>query len=173
MTAFSIDDYIRDVPDFPKEGILFKDLTPLIAAPEALNIVTVQISKHLKRIGANKIVGVDARGFIFGATVALNTGIPLHLARKKGKLPWEKISYEYDLEYGTDCLEMHKDAVEKGDKIMVIDDLLATGGTVSAVNNLIEQMGGEVVANCFVVELSCLKGREKLNTEVIALASYD
>ena len=168
-----IKNLIRDVRDFPKEGIIFKDLTPVIADHEALSAIIDKLSEHVRRVGANKIVAADARGFLFGTPVALATKVSLHLARKKGKLPWDTISHHYDLEYGSNCLEMHCDAIQQGDRVIVIDDLLATGGTVEAINTLIRKMGGEVVANCFVVELSFLKGRDKLNTEVISLAEYD
>lgn len=164
---------LRDIPNWPVEGVTFKDLTPLIASPELFSRVCGRIAYHIGELDIDKVVAVDARGFVFGAPAAMIQGTSLHLARKKGKLPWETISHEYELEYGTDTLEMHKDAILEGEKIMVIDDLLATGGTVSAVNSLVEKMGGIVTANCFVVELSFLGGRRKLNTNVISLAEYD
>lgn len=164
---------VRGVPNFPIPGVEFKDLSPIIADPYLLSSIVGRLAYHIGEFEADKVIAVDARGFVFGTPAAVIQGVSLHLARKKGKLPWKTVSHQYELEYGSDCLELHEDAIEKGDRVVVIDDLLATGGTVNAVNELVRKMGGTVVANCFVVELSCLKGRERLDTEVISLAKYD
>ena len=155
--------FIADVPDFPKEGILFRDITPLMADGEAFKYSCDQFIEFAKEIGAELVVGPESRGFIFGCPVshAINAGfVPV---RKPGKLPRETVSYKYDLEYGSNELHMHVDSVKKGQKVLIIDDLLATGGTVEATIKLVEQLGGEVVGCAFLIELSDLKGRERLN----------
>lgn len=165
--------YIRDIQDFPKPGIAFKDITPLLINPiarkETLQLLLSQV--HDKKI--DKVIGVESRGFFFGILLAeaLNVGfIPV---RKPNKLPYETISASYDLEYGTDTLEIHTDAIQKGDKVLIHDDVLATGGTAKAVCELVTRLGGEIVQVNFLMELSFLNGREKLpNTEVFAAISY-
>jgi adenine phosphoribosyltransferase len=155
-------DYITNVPDFPIEGIQFKDITPLIGDGVAFASAVDDLANFAREFKANKVVGPDARGFIIGAPVAyaLNAGfIPV---RKPGKLPREVIRYDYELEYGKNTLCMHKDAVKKGDKVVIIDDLLATGGTMEATIKLIEEAGAEVVGLGFMIELVDLKGRDKL-----------
>jgi len=153
---------IRDIPDFPKKGIIFKDITTLLkeakAFKKAVNTIVSQYKD--KKIGV--VVSVEARGFIFGAVVAYKLGVGLVPVRKKGKLPAKTNAVTYDLEYGTDTLEIHQDAINKGDRVLIVDDLLATGGTVKAVTGLIEDMGGEIAGIAFVIELLPLKGREKL-----------
>jgi len=154
--------YIRTVPDFPKKGIMFKDITTLLKDAEAVEIALKQLHSYAKDLGVTKVVGIEARGFIFGALLAekLNAGfIPI---RKPGKLPAETESTTYALEYGTDTIEIHKDAIKLGEKVLLHDDLLATGGTAQAAANLIEKLGGEVVQISFIIELNYLKGREKL-----------
>jgi adenine phosphoribosyltransferase len=154
---------IRNIPDFPKPGIQFKDITTLLLEPAALREV---IDIWVQRYEAQKIdaiVGVEARGFIFGTPLAYVLKLPFIPARKKGKLPGETISAEFDLEYGTDIIEIHRDALQPGQRVVIIDDLLATGGTVAAVRSLIEQLEAEVVEAAFVVELPPLGGRKKLN----------
>ncbi len=165
--------FIRDVPDFPKKGIIFKDITTLLKDPAALKLTLTALCDEVKDLNINKVVGVESRGFIFGGMLAekLNAGfIPI---RKPGKLPSECIKQSYDLEYGTDTIEIHKDAISKGDRVLLHDDLLATGGTAAAACSLIEQMGGEVVLVSFIIELSFLGGREKLNKfKVHSLLNY-
>ena len=167
-------DYIRNVKDFPKEGILFRDITTLLKNPESFNYTLEKLLEFTKDIIVDKVVGIESRGFIFGSVMAnkLNCGfIPV---RKPGKLPAEKESISYSLEYGEDTLEIHKDAIQKGDKVIIHDDLLATGGTMSAVCKLIEKLGGEVVQLSFIVELSFLNGRSKLsNYDVRSIVVYE
>ena len=155
--------YIRDVADFPKEGIVFKDITPLLANIEALRETVDQLITPFKDKGIDIVTGVESRGFIFGTIVAdkLNAGfVPI---RKPNKLPAETISETYDLEYGSDTVEIHTDAIKPGQKVLMVDDLIATGGTMAAACNLVERLGGEIVAAAFVIELSFLAGREKLS----------
>jgi adenine phosphoribosyltransferase len=167
-------DYIRNVKDFPKKGIMFRDITTLLKNPGSFNFTLEQLLGFTKNISINKVVGIESRGFIFGAVLAnkLNCGfVPV---RKPGKLPAEKESISYSLEYGEDTLEIHKDAIQKGDKVLIHDDLLATGGTMNAVCKLIERLGGEVVQLSFIVELSFLKGRDKLSKyDVRSIVVYD
>lgn len=154
--------HIRDIPDFPKKGIIFKDITPLLKDKTAFNSVVNIIADRYKDKKVDTVASIEARGFIFGSAVAhkLNTGmIPV---RKKGKLPYDTVSVTYDLEYGTDTLEMHKDAVSSGDNVLLVDDLLATGGTAAAVCDLIKKAGGNIVEAAFMIELEFLKGRSKL-----------
>jgi len=166
--------HIRNVKDFPKPGIMFRDITTLLKNPEAYNYTLEQLLDFVKDKKINKVVGIESRGFIFGSMLAhkLNCGfIPV---RKPGKLPAEKVSISYSLEYGEDRLEMHKDAIERGDKVLVHDDLLATGGTMNAVCQLIEQLGGEIVQVSFIVELSFLNGRDKLKPyDVRSIVNYE
>jgi adenine phosphoribosyltransferase len=153
---------IRDIPDFPKKGIIFKDITTLLKEAKAFKEAVDLIVEEYKDKKIDTVVSVEARGFFFGAAVAYKLGVGLVPVRKKGKLPYETSKVTYELEYGTDTLEIHKDAVKKGDRILVVDDLLATGGTVKAVAGLVEDMGGVVAGIAFVIELLPLKGREKL-----------
>lgn len=165
--------YIADVPNFPIEGILFRDITPLLGNGEAFNYAVTEIKKYALSIGANKIVGPEARGFIFGCPVASELKLPFIPIRKPNKLPREEIKETYDLEYGSNTLCMHKDGVNKGDKVLIIDDLLATGGTMEATAKLVEKSGGEVAGIAFLIELLDLKGRELLkNYEVFTLIKY-
>ncbi|MCD4825533.1 MAG: adenine phosphoribosyltransferase [Phycisphaerae bacterium] len=155
--------FIRDVPDFPKKGIVFKDITPLLAAPAAMKETVDQMAEAFLDKGVDAVAGVEARGFIFGPLLAERLGVPFIPIRKPGKLPYQKISRTYGLEYGRATIEIHTDAVEKGQKVLMVDDLLATGGTMSAACELVEQLGGEVLACAFVIELCFLPGREKLS----------
>ena len=165
---------IRIVEDFPKPGISFKDITTLIEDGEAFKYSIDAMAKHLKDKNKDVILVPEARGFIFGVPVAYALGIGFVPVRKKGKLPFETISMEYDLEYGSDVLEIHKDAIKKGQRVAIVDDLLATGGTIKAVTKLVEKAGGEVVALDFAIELTDLKGRDKLKGyEVMSLVQYD
>jgi adenine phosphoribosyltransferase len=165
--------HVRDIPDFPKEGILFRDIMPLLQEPLALReavdrIVEYGVGKHI-----DIVLGAEARGFILGAAVAYGLGAGFVCARKPGKLPYETIAAEYDLEYGTDKLEVHADAIKPGQNVLVHDDLLATGGTARAKCKLVEQLGGKVVACAFIIELEALGGRSKLEGyDVFSLITY-
>ena len=165
---------IRDVPDFPKKGIIFKDITTLLKNTEGINAAVEELYNYAKDKKIAKVAGIESRGFIMGGMLAqrLNAGfIPI---RKPGKLPAEKLAESYSLEYGTDSIEIHKDAVQPGDRILLHDDLLATGGTMQAACNLIEKLGGEVIQISFLIELDYLKGREKLNRyDVRSIIHYD
>ena len=165
---------IRVIDGFPKEGISFKDITTLVADGEAFKESIDKMAQYLKDKNVDVIVGPEARGFIFGVPVAYAMGIGFVPVRKPGKLPAETIGVEYSLEYGTDKLEMHKDAIKKGQRVAIIDDLLATGGTIEAVAKLVEQAGGEVVSMDFAIELTDLKGRDKLSKyDVMSLVEYN
>ena len=153
---------IRDVPDFPKPGIIFKDITPLLKNPEALEETVSLLCKSAEELEITSVAGIESRGFIFGAAAAIELGVGFVPIRKPGKLPGETISESYLLEYGTDIVEMHKDALESGERVFLIDDLLATGGTVQAATKLIEKTGAEVSKIAFVIELEFLNGREKI-----------
>ena len=153
--------YIRNVPDFPKPGIQFKDITTLLLKPEAFHHIIDTWRSRYDGKGVDAIVGVDARGFIFGATLAYAMGLPFIPARKKGKLPAVTIGEDFELEYGTDTVEVHIDALTEGQRVVIVDDLLATGGTVAAVARLVRKLKAEIVEAAFVVELPPLQGREK------------
>lgn len=164
---------IRDIPDFPKPGIIFKDITPLVKDPAALRLAVHQLLHPFLGRDITAVAGMEARGFIFGSLVAWELGIPFIPLRKPGKLPYDVQSVSYDLEYGSAELEAHIDAVDSNDKVLLIDDLLATGGTAKASCELIEKLGASVVACAFVVELDFLQGREKLQGyEVHSLLHY-
>lgn len=170
----NLKDYIAIVEDFPVKGISFKDVTPLMKNGEAFKETCDKLTAFVKEKGANIVVGPESRGFIFGCPISTNLGIGFVPIRKPGKLPREEITAEYSLEYGKNTLCMHKDAIQKGDKVVIIDDLLATGGTVHAAISLVEQLGGEIVGCAFVVELTGLKGRELLkNYEIYSLIDYE
>lgn len=170
----NLSEKIRVIDNFPKEGISFKDITTLIGDGEALKYTIDIIANKLKEKNVDVIVGPEARGFIFGVPVAYALGVAFVPVRKPGKLPCEVVSLEYNLEYGTDSLEMHKDAIKKGQRVAVVDDLLATGGTIASVAKLIEQVGGTVVSMDFVIELTELNGREKLKGyDIESLVQYD
>lgn len=154
---------IRDVNDFPKPGIIFKDITPLLLDPEAFNAVVTMLAEPFKNSGITKVAGMESRGFIFGVPVAAKLNCGFIPVRKPGKLPAETISESFELEYGTDSLEIHKDAAAKGDKILIVDDLLATGGTAAATAKLITRTGATVEAMTFVIELEFLNGKAVLN----------
>lgn len=165
---------IRDVPNFPKQGIIFKDITTLLKDPAGLNNAVEKLLNFLQNKQITKVVGIESRGFILGGIVAQKLGAGFVPIRKPGKLPAECISESYSLEYGTDKIEIHKDAIQKGDKILLHDDLLATGGTMEAACKLVERLGGEVVQISFLIELSFLSGREKLkNYDVRSIIQYD
>ncbi len=160
----NIESYLRDVVDFPRPGIVFKDITPLLANPEARHHVVSKMAAHFKPAHIDAIAAVEARGFIFGSLLAEALRVPFVPVRKSGKLPYHKIHEEYALEYGTASIEMHIDAIQKGSRVLIHDDLLATGGTATAAGNMIKKLGGEVAGYSFVINLAFLPG-EKLLTE--------
>ena len=166
--------HIRDIPDWPKKGILFRDITPLLLNPKAFAAAVEALCANFTDAGIEYVAAVEARGFIFGAAVAEKLGVGFVPIRKKGKLPWRTESVSYDLEYGTDTLEVHSDAVETGGKVLMVDDLLATGGTMAAACELIEKTGGTVVGIAFLIELADLRGREKIaGYKVTSIISYE
>ena len=166
--------YVRDIPDFPTPGIVFKDITPLMADAGALDAAVRALADHARPKAVDVIIAAEARGFLLGPAVARELGAGFVLARKPGKLPWSTVRAEYLLEYGSDALELHSDAVAEGARVLVHDDLLATGGTARALTSLVEQLGGEVVGCSFLIELGFLGGREKLAPlDVHALLDYD
>ena len=155
--------FIRDVPDFPKKGIVFKDITPLLADPQALRESLSSLAAHFRGRGITKVVGIESRGYIFAPAIALDLHAGFVPVRKPGKLPWRTDSEEYALEYGTDRLEIHTDALRPEEKVLIVDDLLATGGTAAAARKLVERLGGHVVGAGFLVELGFLEGRSRLD----------
>lgn len=163
---------IRDVPDFPTPGIIFKDITPILSNGRLFGKVINEFAKRYAAKNIDAIVGVESRGFLFGAPLAYKLGKSCVPVRKKGKLPYKTVEMSYDLEYGSATIEMHVDAVSHGQRVVVIDDLLATGGTAAATCELVEKQGGRVVECAFVVELAFLKGRDKLKRDVHALVKY-
>jgi adenine phosphoribosyltransferase len=164
---------IRDVPDFPKPGILFKDITPVLADPDTFNLCLDALAAHFQGRPFDAIVGIESRGFIFGAALAARLRKAFIPARKPGKLPAERQRIDYQLEYGFDALEMHSDAIKPGEKVLIVDDLLATGGTAWAACELVRSLGGEVIAASFVIELTFLPGRQRLKpVEVFSLVQY-
>jgi adenine phosphoribosyltransferase len=164
---------IRDVPDFPKEGIVFKDITPLLADPIAFSTVIDLIVVHFGRGNVDKVVGIEARGFILASPVAYHFGAGFVPVRKKDKLPWNTEAAEYELEYGTATLEVHQDAVAHGERVLVVDDVLATGGTARATAQLVERIGGKVVGIACLIELGFLNGRDKLQGyDIFTLLTY-
>ena len=158
----NLEEYIRDIKDFPNEGIVFKDITPLLASPEGFKAAIDTIASEYVDAGITKVMGAEARGFIFGGALAYNLGAGFVPARKPGKLPWTTTSHSYALEYGTDSLEVHTDALVPGDVVLIVDDVLATGGTAAAKAALVEKMGAQVAGFAFLLELDFLGGREKL-----------
>ncbi len=158
---------IRDIPDFPKPGILFKDITPVLSNARLMQGIVDYFAERFAESGVTAVVGMESRGFIFGAPLALKLGCAFVPARKPGKLPYESVGVDYALEYGTARLEMHTDAVGPKDRVLVVDDLLATGGTAAATNALIRRLGATIVGNCFVIELDFLSGRDALEGETV------
>ncbi len=155
-------DFIRDIPDFPRKGIIFKDITPLLLDPVALDEAIGQLAEPYRDVGIEIVVGIESRGFIFGPAVAREIGAGFVPVRKPGKLPHKTVSREYALEYGTDTIEMHADAIADGMKVLMLDDLLATGGTMAAACEMVKDLGGDIVGIAFLIELCFLNGREKL-----------
>ncbi|MBI3550412.1 MAG: adenine phosphoribosyltransferase [Elusimicrobia bacterium] len=158
---------IHDVPDFPKKGIVFKDITPLLANPSSFKATIDHLSEPFIGKGIEKVAGIESRGFLLATAMAYRLGAGVIPIRKKGKLPRKTIAASYALEYGTDSIEAHADAAEKGTKILLVDDVLATGGTASAACHLLEQLGAQIVGTCFLIELDFLKGRDKISKQKI------
>ena len=166
-------DSIRDVPDFPEPGIVFKDITPLLLSPDLLELAIESLAEPIRGLKINRVLGIESRGFLFGAPLAMKLGVGLVLARKPGKLPWKTRRVEYSLEYGTDAIEVHTDAIEPGHRVLVVDDLLATGGTAQAAAQVVSDAGAELVGFSFLIELAFLNGREKLpESRVFSLLTY-
>ena len=169
-----VEKYIRSIPDFPKPGIIFRDITSVTQDPKGLKIAIDAMKEKIQDLDFDVVVGLEARGFIFGMPLAYILGKSFVLIRKKGKLPCETISESYDLEYGKAEIEIHTDSIKPGQKVVLVDDLIATGGTIEAAIKLIERLGGEVVDNLFLVELAGLKGRERLSDyRVDAVVTYE
>ncbi len=164
---------IRDVPDFPQKGVIFRDITPLLKEPGVVSEIIDRFEEFARQKGVEVVAAIESRGFIFAMPLCLRLGVPFVPIRKEGKLPWETIRETYELEYGTATVEMHKDAIEEGKKVLILDDLLATGGTALASAKLVEKLGGKVEGIAFVIELTYLKGREKIqNYDVLTLVTY-
>lgn len=169
----NLEKYIRDIANFPKEGVVFKDITPLLNDASARQLAAEKLLELIGNEKIDKVVGMESRGFFFGTILAQHLQAGFVPVRKPGKLPFDKISQEYALEYGTDVLEMHADAIKKGDRVLIHDDVLATGGTAQAVCKMVEKLGGHIVQVNFLMELTFLKGREKLNNyEIKSLLKY-
>lgn len=166
--------HVRDIPDHPKPGVVFKDITPLLADPDAFARSVDALAEPFDAVHVDKVLGVEARGFVFAAPVAYRHRAGFVPVRKPGKLPWDIERQEYELEYGTDLLEIHRDAVHPGERVLIVDDVLATGGTAEAAAHLVERLGGEVVGLAFAIELGFLGGRKKLvGRTVHAVANFD
>ena len=157
-----LEEYVRSIPDFPEPGIIFRDITTILQDPDGLHLAIQSMQDKLKDTEFDVVVGTESRGFIFGVPIAYNLHKAFVPVRKKGKLPCETVSKEYDLEYGSAVIEMHKDSIRPGEKVVLVDDLVATGGTIEAAIKLVEELGGEVVKVIFLMELAGLKGRERL-----------
>ena len=158
-----LEEYVRSIPDFPEKGVIFRDVTSVLQDADGLKLAIDTMQEKIKDLDFDVVAGPESRGFIFGTPLAYNNHKPFVLIRKKGKLPCETVAMEYDLEYGTATIEMHKDSVKKGQKVLIVDDLIATGGTTEAMIKLIESLGGEVVGVVVLIELAGLKGREKIS----------
>ena len=169
-----VESLIRDIPDFPKPGIIFKDITPLLADQQAFATVIDHIAERFVGERVSRVLGIEARGFIVAAPVAYRLGAGFVPARKQGKLPWDTIGVDYELEYGAERLELHADAVGAGDRVLIVDDVLATGGTARAACNVVRDLGATVVGAGFIIELAFLSGRDKLDdTEIFSVLTYD
>ncbi len=174
MPELLAESLIRDVPDFPKPGIIFKDITPVLANPAAMHEIIDKICQYAERVEPDVVVGIESRGFVIGMPVALYLNVGFVPVRKLGKLPYHKISEEYALEYGTNTVEMHVDAIKSGQRVLIVDDLLATGGTAAAAGRLVERLDGTVAGCAFLVELGFLHGRKALlNYDVHTLVHFD
>lgn len=173
IMAKTVADYVRTIPDFPEKGIMFRDITTVLADPDGFKLAIDDLVKALEGLDFDVIAGTESRGFIFGTPLAYLLHKPFVLIRKKGKLPAETVEQTYDLEYGTATIEMHKDSIKPGQKVVLVDDLIATGGTIEAAAKLVEKLGGEVVKMLFVMELAGLKGRERLKDyDIYATITY-
>ena len=169
-----MEEYVRSIPDFPEEGIIFRDVTSVLQDADGLRLAIDSMQELLKDVEFDVVVGAESRGFVFGTPIAYNLHKPFVLVRKKGKLPCETISKEYDLEYGSAVIEMHRDSIQPGQKVVLVDDLIATGGTIQAAAELVEELGGEGVKIIFLMELAGLKGREKLSKyDVASVIRYE
>ena len=169
-----LEEYVRSIPDFPEPGIIFRDITTILQDPDGLHLAIQSMQDKLKDTEFDVVVGTESRGFIFGVPIAYNLHKAFVPVRKKGKLPCETVSMEYDLEYGSAVIEVHKDSIKPGQKVVLVDDLVATGGTIEAAIKLVEELGGEVVKVVFLMELAGLKGRERLKGyEVESVLCYD
>ncbi|MSS64761.1 adenine phosphoribosyltransferase [Velocimicrobium porci] len=168
-----LEEYVRSIPDFPEEGIIFRDITSILQDKDGLHLAIDQMQSELDGIDFDVVIGPESRGFIFGVPIAYNLNKPFVPVRKKGKLPCETVEIEYDLEYGSAIIEMHKDSIKPGQKVVIIDDLIATGGTIEAITKLVEQLGGEIVKIVFLMELEGLSGRDKLkNYDIASVIKY-
>jgi adenine phosphoribosyltransferase len=173
-TKLELNDYIRSIPDFPKPGILFRDITPLLAAPAAFRQAVGELAEHFRREQIDVVAAAEARGFLFAAPLALELNAALVPVRKPGKLPYNTLSFTYELEYGTDTLEIHADAISPHDRVLVVDDLLATGGTVEACCRMVEKAGGQVAGCAFLIELVGLGGAKRIaQYKTVSLIKYD
>lgn len=169
-----LEEYVRSIPDFPEEGIIFRDVTSILQDADGLHMAIDQMQEKLEGVDFDVVIGPESRGFIFGVPIAYNLNKPFVPVRKKGKLPCETVEIEYDLEYGSAVIEMHKDSIKPGQKVVIIDDLIATGGTIEAITKLVKQLGGEVVKIVFLMELAGLEGREKLKDfDVASVICYE
>ncbi len=167
-------DYVRSIPDFPQKGVIFRDVTSVVQDPDGLQMSIDAMQKELEGLDFDIVVGPESRGFIFGVPLAYNLHKSFVPVRKKGKLPRETVSIDYELEYGTATIEIHKDAIKPGQKVVIVDDLIATGGTIEALVKLIEMLGGEVVKICFLMELKGLEGRKRLaDYDVTSVITYE
>lgn len=170
-----IKETIRDVADFPKEGIIFKDISTVLMDPQLSNEILDALASSAEMVGVNKVVGIESRGFLFGQAIAMRLRVPFIMLRKEGKLPYKKVKHAYDLEYGSAVIEVHEDAFHKYDKVLIHDDLLATGGTAAAAGELVHLLGAEVAQFSFVIDLSFLNGQDKLQKftkNIVKLATY-
>lgn len=171
--AGAIRPLLRDIPDFPRKGIVFKDITPLLQNPKAFSAAVDAVVGHFSKERIDCVCAIESRGFLFGAPIALKIGVPFAPLRKKGKLPAKTLSVAYALEYGEDAIEIHADAFAKGARVLIVDDLLATGGSMSAACALVKKLGGQIAGCAFVVELTFLKGRERLKDyEIFSIVDY-
>jgi len=173
MSSLKLTDFIRSIPDFPKPGILFYDISTLLAHPQAWRATVERLADAVRPSRPDLLVGIESRGFLVAAPLAYALGNGFAMIRKKGKLPGRTVRYSYDLEYGTDTIEMQEDAIAPGQRVIVLDDLIATGGTMQAAINLIRERGGDVVAAACIIELSFLKGRDHLDVPFTSMVAYD
>ncbi|MDD6381130.1 MAG: adenine phosphoribosyltransferase [Lachnospiraceae bacterium] len=168
-----VEDYVRTIPDFPEKGVMFRDITTVLKDPDGFELAIDEMQQFLEGLDFDVLAGTESRGFIFGTPIAYNLHKPFVLIRKKGKLPAETVEQTYDLEYGTATIEMHKDSIQPGQKVVLVDDLIATGGTIEAAARLVEKLGGKVVKMIFLMELAGLKGRERLKDyDIDAVITY-